>query len=307
MATALIPLLALVAAGLVWQRREHATNRSGDARRVLGAMAIGVFAPALVVDVVLRTPLEVSLLAIPAAGVAAVLASALAMWVATALAGRALTPPQLGALVLAAVFGNGMGMALPVVDSLTAGRLNHVPLAYDLTVTVPAVWTVGVMVAARLGGASARRAGAELLRMPPFLALLAALVFKASGLTAPVWLLDTTAFAARAAVPVLAVMVGLALRWPSRWPVPGWIAAVLGVRMIVAPAAAGAVAYAMGLHGEALAATVVTAAAPSVIVGVALCDRYALDSALFGAILTVTTAAYVLAAPVYLHLIASLG
>lgn len=303
----LLPLLVLVAAGVAWQRREHALDRTGDARRALGALTIGVFAPALVVDVVLRTPLEVGLLAIPAAGLAAVLACALVLTAAMRVWGGALTAPQRGALVLATVFGNGMGMALPAVDSLTAGQLNHVPLAYDLTVTVPLVWTVGVLVAARLGGASARHGVAELARVPPFLALLAALAWKAGGLPAPAWMLDTAAFAGRAAVPLLAVMVGLSLRWPTRWPVPGWIAVALGTRVIVAPLAAAAVAGAMGVHGEALAVISVTAAAPSVIVGVALCDRYGLDSALFGAILTVTTAAYVLAAPTYLRAIAGLG
>lgn len=305
MSTALVPLLAMVSAGLVWQRWAAGDADAARTRRVLGALTVSVFAPALVLDMVLRTRLEPGLLAIPAAGLAAVGASGAALWALYVLAGRTLTAPQLGALALATVFGNGLGMALPVVEGLMQGRLNHIPLAYDLTVTLPLVWTVGALVAARLGGVQTRAIGAELLRLPPFLALLAALAWKLSGLPIPGWVLDATAFSGRAAVPLLALMVGLSLRWPTRWPVPGWIAAAVGVRMLVAPLAAWALGRALGLEGEPLAATVLTAAAPSVIVGVALCDRYRLDGALFGAVLTVTTAAYVLAAPLYLRLVSA--
>jgi predicted permease len=69
------------------------------------------------------------------------------------------------------------------------------------------------------------------------------------------------------------------------------------IKLIVSPAIAFSSGVPVGLSGEVLIITSITAAAPPVIVGIALADRFKLDSALFCTALTLGTAAYLLIAP----------
>jgi malate permease and related proteins len=303
----LIPLAALVLLGILGQRVPIGGVAAAQVRLAVGALVIFVFAPALVLDVVLRSPLDLTYARVMGAGLLACAACGALMAGLLHLAGTRLRGAQRGALVLAGVFGNGLGMALPAVDGLLGGRQNAVPLTYDLLVTIPLVWTIGVLLAAHYGGGQRGRLGRELLRLPPFLALVAALGWKAAALPAPQWLLAATELPARAAVPLLALLVGLSLRRPVRSCATPWIGAAVALRLLAAPVAAVLAGPLLGLRGEVLAATVVTAAAPSVIVGVALCDRYKLDTALFGAVLTASTVGYVLLAPLYLPLAMRMG
>lgn len=303
----LIPLAALVLLGVLGQRVPIGGVAAAQVRQAVGALVIFVFAPALVLDVVLRSPLDLTYVRVMGTGLIAVGAGAILTAGVLRLANTRLSGAERGALILAGVFGNGLGMALPAVDGLLGGRQNAVPLTYDLLVTIPLVWTVGVLLAAHYGGGQQGRLGRELVRLPPFLALVAALVWKAAGLAVPHWMLAATGLPARAAVPLLALLVGLSLRMPARSSATPWIGAAVALRLLAAPAAAALAGPLLGLRGEALAATVLTAAAPSVIVGVALCDRYDLDTALFGAVLTASTVGYVLLAPFYLSLAMHIG
>ena len=99
-----------------------------------------------------------------------------------------------------------------------------------------------------------------------------------------------------AAVPLLLFLVGTTFDLSN--PRLLLIALPALVVKLVGGAAAGYfAASALGLEGELLGATVITAAAPSIAVGIALSERFKLDSALFSTVMTLTTVGYVLIAP----------
>jgi predicted permease len=78
------------------------------------------------------------------------------------------------------------------------------------------------------------------------------------------------------------------------------------IKLIISPAVAFASGIPVGLSGEVLIITSITAAAPPVIVGIALADRFKLDSSLFCTALTLGTACYLLLAPSLSDYLASL-
>ena len=212
-------------------------------------------------------------------------------------AGR-LTRPEAGAAVLAVGFGNGLGAALAVVEGLFGGTATRVPLMYEMFATVPVHWSLGVALAAWFGGAAVGWSSVlVVLRMPPFWATLVALAINASGVVVPDSLVHAFGVLGQAAVPLLLFVVGstFTLKGLSRLSV---LVPVVLLRPVLGVAVCLLAARTLHLDGTLLTATAIVAAAPSVAVGIAICERFKLDSALFTAALTVTTVLYVLLAPV---------
>lgn len=163
--------------------------------------------------------------------------------------------------------------------------------------TVVVFWSLGVMLAAWFGGAAVGwRNALVVLRMPPFWATVAALAVNASGIALPRGLVQTFVVLGQATVPMLLFVVGstFSLAGLSRLDV---LAPVLAIRLGLGVAVGMLAARLVGLDGELAAATVLVAMAPSVAVGIAISERFKLDSELFTASLTATTVLYVLLAP----------
>jgi hypothetical protein len=138
--------------------------------------------------------------------------------------------------------------------------------------------------------------GRELLRLPPFWALIFALGLRYFGLMLPEPIMKTLHLLGSAAVPLLLLMVGMTLHVGRNMRF-GLLLSVAGLKLFLSAALALGVGHFVGLSGATLAATVLTAAAPPVGVGVALCDRFRLDTELFGTAMTVTTVLYVVLVP----------
>ena len=296
----LIPVMLMLAAGVVWRKMEPGGLPVAELRAVLNSLVINLLAPALILNVFLQSTPDLTLLKVPATGVAVILAG---MVVCVVLFGAMeklgwITRPQAGALILATAFGNGLGAAVPVIEGLYgAADAIRVPLVYDLMATIPIVWSVGVVLVARYG-ADGPPAGVGLvfLKLPPFWTLIVAIGLNFSGVTLPAGVTATIASLGMAAVPLLLFLVGTTFELTKLklilLAIPALVIKIVGGGAVGYLAASG-----LGLSGELLGATVITAAAPSIAVGIALSDKYKLDSALFSTVLTLTTVGYVLIAP----------
>jgi predicted permease len=295
----LLPMILILAVGTVWRHLQPGGIPIGQVRQVLNALVVNLLAPAMILGVFLTAHPDTTLLRVPLAGllvIAACLGASLVVFGAMLRAGR-LTRPQAGAAILASAFGNGLGAALPVVDSLLGPAAARVPLLYDMFATVVVFWSLGVMLAAWFGGAAVGwRSALVVLRMPPFWATVAALAVNASGMALPRGLVQTFVVLGQATVPMLLFVVGstFSLAGLSRLDV---LAPVLAIRFGIGLAVGLFATRLVGLDGELAAATVLVAMAPSVAVGIAISERFKLDSELFTAALTVTTVLYVLLAP----------
>lgn len=295
----LLPMILILAVGTAWRHLQPGGIPIGQVRQVLNALVVNLLAPAMILGVFLTAHPDTTLLRVPLAGllvIAACLGASLLVFGTMLRAGR-LTRPQAGAAILASAFGNGLGAALPVVDSLLGTSAARVPLLYDMFATVVVFWSLGVMLAAWFGGAAVGwRSALVVLRMPPFWATVAALAVNASGVALPRGLVQTFVVLGQATVPMLLFVVGstFSLAGLSRLDV---LAPVLAIRLGMGVAVGLVAAHLVGLDGELAAATVLVAMAPSVAVGIAISERFKLDSELFTAALTATTVLYVLLAP----------
>jgi len=148
----------ILLAGVVWRRWPPGGLALGSVRQALNLLVLYLLAPALILQVMLHSHIDRTLLLVPLAGSAAV-AGALGAALLVVIPGRrffGLGRAQAGALLLAAGFGNGMGAALPAVDAMLGARAARVPLLYDLLLTIPVVWTLGVMLPRTWGTAGPR-------------------------------------------------------------------------------------------------------------------------------------------------------
>lgn len=295
----LIPMTLVLLLGVLWRHMSSAHLPSAQVRSVLGILIINFVAPALIVEVMLTSNLKQELFQVPASGnvtIMVILLLSLALYVML-LRLHIITRVQAGALVLASTFGNGMGMALPAVSALLGLPQRDIPVVYDLLATVPFVWIIGVLLCAHFGTRVASGGlGKELLRLPPFWALAIALGMRYFGLVLPDPIMKTLHLLGSAAVPLLLLMVGMTLH-VGREMRFGLLIPVVGLKLFLSAGLAFGVGHIVGLQGATLAATVLTAAAPPVGVGVALCDRFHLDTELFGTAMTMTTVLYVVLVP----------
>lgn len=295
----LLPMILILASGLVWRHLQPGGVPILQIRQVVNALVVNLLAPALILGVFLTAHPDTTLLRVPLAGwlvITVCLGGSLLVFGAMLRAGR-LTRPQAGAAVLAASFGNGLGAALPVVESLLGSSAARVPLLYDMFATVVVFWSLGVVLAAWFGGAAVGwRSALVVLRMPPFWATVLALAVNLGGITLPDGVVQSFVLLGQATVPMLLFVVGstFTLRGLSRLDV---LVPVLLIRLVLGFAVGVLAVRLCGLDGELATATTLVAVAPSVAVGIAISERFSLDSELFTASLTATTVAYVLLAP----------
>ncbi len=295
----LIPMSLVLLLGVLWRYISPANLPATQVRGVFGVLIINFVAPALIVEVLLTSNLKQELFQVPASGNATIIIILLLSLALYTLLLRLdiITRAQAGALVMASTFGNGMGMALPAVSALLGLPQRDIPVVYDLLATVPFLWIIGVMLCAHFGTRVVDGGlGRELLRLPPFWALIFALGLRYFGLMLPEPIMKTLHLLGSAAVPLLLLMVGMTLHVGRNMRF-GLLLSVAGLKLFLSAALALGVGHFVGLSGATLAATVLTAAAPPVGVGVALCDRFRLDTELFGTAMTVTIVLYVMLVP----------
>jgi malate permease and related proteins len=159
-----------------------------------------------------------------------------------------------GTLLLVVPLGNTSFLGIPAVEALLGAE--HVPYAvvYDQLGSFLLLATYGSVVAARWGaGADPTPAAVarRVLTFPPFVALLAALVLRATGVPGPVAELASALGATL--TPLTMLSVGLRLRLPDR-AASGPLALGLGLRLVAAPAVVLAFAVGLGTVGGGAAA-----------------------------------------------------
>lgn len=139
--------------------------------------------------------------------------------------------------------------------------------------------------------------------MPPIWALILAWSLKLSDTPVPEPILRTCEMLGSAAIPLIVFAVGLSLHFtlPRRLLI---VIPALLLRLVVCPAIAWLAGSQLGLSGDLLAATVISAAASCFVVGLLIADQYGLDKELYAATLGLSIPLYVVLAPLYGKLLA---
>jgi predicted permease len=293
----------LIVCGLLWQFFTPQGLDAATLRRSLTGFVYVLLLPALVLVVLWRAPLSldavrVALLAATGVGVGLGVAK---FWFTLQRPGNR----ALGALLLAAAFPNATYMGLPVLEAAFGPWARTIAIQYDLFACTPLLLSVGVVLAARFGGV--KESGhpvMALLKVPPLWAAVAGVVLNLMAVPLPVVVSGLLDMLAAGVVPLMLFSIGLSLRWSGSWrqhlPL---VFPVVIIQLIITPVVIWGVSEAMGLAGDVRTAVVLEAAMPSMVLGIVLCDRYHLDTALYAMAVTLSTALSLVTLPLWFDLL----
>ncbi len=299
MSSTILQMAIIMGCGSIWR---WLTPRGLDAqltRQVITSSVFYVFLPALIIDVLWHAELGVKSLQYSALGVLSIIMTLSVSF----LGGRLLRLPaqQMGAVLLATAFPNVTFLGLPVLEQLFGPWARSVVIQIDLFAVAPFLFTVGIVIVRHYGADTQESQSNSLgsfLNAPPFWSMFIAVALNLMGVNSPDWLSSVLQRLANAVIPLMLFSMGLALSWHAvklnKLPIA---LVVVVLKMLFMPWVALHIVQTMDFLPQYQAAAVLDIAMPSMLMGVVLCDRYQLDSALYAMLVTITTAVSVVTLP----------
>lgn len=220
---------------------------------------------------------------------------------ASLLAARALRlePARKGGFVLASSLGNTGYLGYPLTAALLGPAAVPVAVFYDVFGTVLQLVLVGFPLARRYGGGEPlrfRRLARELATFPALIAAVLALLM--SPVAVPTLVSDWLGVLASMVAPLIMLSVGISLQPKAIAKGVGALIVLVLLRLVLAPVIAGSAASVL-LGDMDLARTVVLEAGmPSMMLTLAVGERFGLDDGFIASAIFVTTALSVATVPV---------
>ncbi len=295
----LIPMASLILVGSLWRPLQPMGLDADTTRRSLTGLVYVLLLPALVLDVLWKAPLGVDSLRIILMAAFSVVSAALIstlvfrrQWVAD---------PARGALILAAAWGNVTYLGLPVLEQTFGTAFRSVALQFDLFANTPLLLTLGVWVAQRHGqGVEPRSAAAEIARVPAVWAAIAGVLLNLNQIPSPEGLTTVLKLLGNSVPPLMLLALGMGLRWDVlQWRVLPVLLPVVLIQLLITPFVIYWISLGVGLEGDLRSAVILEAAMPTMVLGMVICDRYQLDTGLFAAATTLSTALSLLTLPLW--------
>lgn len=305
MLATLVGMSSIIAIGLLW-RLLQGGEKAEAVRAHLAAAVYAVFLPALVLHVMWKTPVNLDVLRIPVVAVAGVLLSLLAAALIYGDGKRVGGKKAAGALLLASCFGNVTYLGLPVLTQTFGAWAQSVAIPFDLFANTPLLFTVGIMLSGHFGSSQKPlHPLLELMRVPALWAAVAGLLCSLAGLSMPGWVNESLGVLGAAVVPLMLLSIGMALRWQAGWlrRAPALLPVIV-IQLLVMPLIVWGACIGVGMPAKLLAPCVIEGAMPCMVLGLVLCDRFKLDSALYAESVTLTTILSLFTLPVWLRLVA---
>ncbi len=304
----LLPLSLLIAAGGIWPRW-HSNVSVIALRGEIGRLVLNFFAPMLFFAVAARATVDLALLQVPAVlGIATLCGLGLAALALFATPfGRGLAGPARGAILLASGFGNVLFFGYPFLTTVFGESGARYPFFADMLATTPLVWSLGVWIAFRCGHHAEPASFLRMwLRLPPVWGFAAGIAANLSGLPlAP--LIEAAHWAGSPTIPLMLFVLGLTIPWHDLRPQKPVLIA-LAIKLALMPLVGLGVALAWpGKLTEALEAAVLEAAMPTMVMVIALADRFGLDARLAGLVMGWSTLAGLVTLPFWLWLLKGLA
>ena len=280
MFTVFATLGVLLASGILY-RFIPGVPSAQTVRSVIGSVVLNVFIPLLAFEVLATEDITSDLWTVPIVSVATTLVGlALALAVYGYMLRSRLSRPTIGALILGTAWCNAMYLGLPITLSVVGESADHVPILFDYAGMTPLLFTIGTFICVAYGSSSEQpslRAGLmQVLRLPPFIAVVAAIAVNAAGIDLPMWLITAADTAGRVVAPLMLFSIGLTLRMPSLARTPVLLPAV-AIRTIIVPALIFPLATALHANDAILRSTMLEAAMPSMMLPLVFAERYGLD------------------------------
>lgn len=299
----LLQMAFLIICGVVWRAAKPGGLDVDQIRQALTGLVYYLLLPALVLVVLWQVPLSLETPRIALSAASGVIGGLLLSW---AICRKQRMPHAVtGAVMLAAAFPNVTYLGLPVLEAVLGPPGRSIAIQYDLFACTPLLLTAGISVAQYYG---ARTAAAyplwELLKTPPLLAASAAVVLNLTGVPLPDVIHSWLALMSGAVSPLMLIALGLSLRWDTLRFAQAWpITLVALIQLVLMPVWVWLAARLFGLSGDTPTGIVLEAAMPSMVLGLVICDRYGLDTSLYAATVTATTAVSFITLPLWFALL----
>jgi predicted permease len=300
MTDVLFQMAGLILCGIGWQIFKPAGLSPKDTRKVLTSVVYYLLLPALVLIVLWKADLSSRPLLIAISAASGILAGFLLGFLSCRVCKN--SRAEAGALILAIAFPNATYLGLPVLEATFGPWARSIAIQYDLFACTPLLFTVGILFAARMGSGSESGTSliTGLLKIPPMWAALIAVILNLSNVPVPALADGLLNLLGRGVVPLMLFSLGLSLEWSAnRWRHLPSLVPVVVISLFLIPLVVWGVASSIGLQGDVLAAVVLEAAMPSMVLGIVLCDRFNLDASLYAAAVTVTTALSMITLPMW--------
>jgi hypothetical protein len=297
----LLPLSLLIAAGGIWPRWQTGISIVG-LRGEINRLVLNFFAPMLFFSAGAAATVDLSILQVPlvlgAATLFGLTLAALALF-ATPL-GRGLSRPQRGAIMLASGFGNVLFFGYPFLTTVYGDSGARYPFFADMLATTPLVWSLGVWIAFRCGKHTEHASFLRMwLTLPPVWGFAAGIAVNLSGAGLQP-LVEAAHWAGSPTIPLMLFVLGLTIPWHDLRPHKAVMVA-LGIKLALMPLLALGIALAWpGTLTEPGEAAVLEAAMPTMVMVIALADRFGLDTRLAGLIMGWSTLVGLVTLPFWL-------
>lgn len=297
-------MVFLIAAGQVW-RYILGGKRAETIRSHLARSVYDLFLPALVLLTLWQSEVDINTVKVPLVAACTVL---LSLSTSLLVHSRMLQTKQaVGAMVLAGGFGNFTYLGLPVLTHTFGPWAQTIAVQFDLFASTPLLFSLGIYIAKRHGERKAESHPLiELAKVPPLWAALLGLFLSLLHIPIPSWLEKGLTMLAGAVIPLMLVAVGMALRWQAGWQqrLPLLLPVAI-IQLLLMPAFAWAMAEAVHLPPKMIPPVVIEGGMPTMVLGLVICDRFKLDSALYAEAVTITTALALLTLPLWLSFLPS--
>ncbi len=303
MLAVLAQMALLVAAGVVWRASRPGGMDMDSVRLALTSAVYYFFLPALVFEVLSTTHLSLDSLRLSFLAASGVLAGLGLAWLACRACGMA--PAVTGAVVLASAFPNATYLGLPVLEAVLGPPGRSIAIQYDLFACLPLLLTVGVLSARHFGRGDDRyHPLVALMRVPALVAALLAVLSNHFGWSLPDFAARAVHAAGAAVIPIMLVAVGMSLQPARLWRTnPGPVAMAALIQLLLMPLLVYFLSGPVGMQGALRTGVVLEAAMPSMLLGIVICDRYRLDTGVYAAAVTLTTALAFLSLPFWFDIL----
>lgn len=311
MNNALIQLGIFIAIGLVWRYFKPGGVAADSLQRAVMTLIQWIFLPILVFFAFIALKLNASEFRF---SMYAIGASAVAMLVAWFWFSRTnLEPRSKGALLLASSFGSVIFIGLPLTGVMIGTWTSRFSVLYLVVVNVVVMYTVGLFLARALGKPGKLKLpltaftdeAVTILKEPVIIAAILGLLVNMTDTQLPVWFAGVAGLSAGALIPLLALTVGLSITWDQNWTNQlNHLLPVAVIKLALAPLAILLMLKFFPSPGvQTSKALLLNTMMPASLLGIAVCDRFKLDTKTYIMAFVVTTVLAAIAVPVWLKYI----
>lgn len=300
---ALALILAMLALGMLFARLRTLPENTAE---VLNRVVLYLCLPASVLTYVPRLRLDAALAGLVVTPWLLAIAATALVWLGTRLFG--FRRDQHGALLMCVALTNSSFIGYPMVRALLGDAALPYAVVYDQFGTFVLLSSFGLYVVARYGGdrpPGAREVLRRVLRFPPLWALLVAATLMPAP--PPAWIGGALKSLADAMLPLVMLAVGfsLRLRLPAEELRPLGVGLLL--KLLVMPALALPLSWALGLRGLVFQANVLETAMPTMITAAALAISHRLAPRLAAAMVGYSILLSLLTLPAWAWLLGRLA